>query len=263
MLINVLVGSLFMHKLQVLDDPKPCEMDQFNKIVKDFLWGSSKAKLQLEVLHANKNLGGLKLVNISCKAAAFKVKWLFTQDAFFVNPLNEMYPTALGSNYLMCNISNNDVKDTFYPWISNFWPQVFGHWFKLTYKSKNLSEEEINNQVIWYNSLIKINGKMVLCKSLANNGLIFLYQLFDDNGQFKTVEQLTNEYGKGYSWLELSSLLRAIPIEWKTQIKQEGPDPQPSDHLYDQIARSKQKTSMIYNLLIQKEEKTIMQHLDK
>ena len=91
---------------------------------------------------------------------------------------------------------------------STFWKDVLYSWSCYNY----FTEKRIDNQIIWYNSQIRIDNKTVFWRELYINGLKFVHQLFE-NGQYKTPEKVYIQYK--LTTLKYNSFKTAIPREWK------------------------------------------------
>ena len=89
-----------------------------------------------------------------------------------------------------------------------FWEQVCLSWCEYNY----YSNFRVENQVLWYNTKLKIKGKPFLWADSLRRGLKFVYQLFSQC-TFKSYEQVREEFG--LSQLRYNSLKSIIPREWK------------------------------------------------
>ena len=72
--------------------------------------------------------------------------------------------------------------------------------------------KRVDNQLIWYNSGIKIGGKVFFWEDVYEKGLRYVYQLFE-NRKFKSFRQVQEQYG--LTVLRYNSLKAAIPKDWK------------------------------------------------
>ena len=140
---------------------------------------------------------------------ALKTTWpqILGQEVDYANLVYEMLGVKeLGENIWRCNIKQDDVKQLE---ISEpFWNDVLTSWSMFnSYKSK-----EIENQILWYNSNIKIAGKMVMWKEPFHKGLLYVHQLFENQG-FLTDLEAQEKYG--LSVMSFNSLKAAIPGEWR------------------------------------------------
>ena len=82
LLVNSLIGSLYVYLLQVNPSPNEKHINKFHKFIESFLWPGqhTRPKLSLRQLQAQKKNGGLKLVDLRHKDVAIKIDWLFKQD---------------------------------------------------------------------------------------------------------------------------------------------------------------------------------------
>lgn len=79
----------------------------------------------------------------------------------------------------------------------------------------------MSQQILWLNSYIKVNNK-VLCNVAAwNAGLIAVGDLCDGN-TFLSFEQVEHKFGTVLNWFEHQQLISAIPNIWKQKIHLEG-----------------------------------------
>ena len=95
-----------------------------------------------------------------------------------------------------------------------FYTDLFNNWAKIHFIKPN-SVEEIIGQIIWNNSLVKIDGKSINFKHWQSKGIMFFKDLLDDNGCIITKEALTQKYGINPKPLEYEGLKHALPSEWK------------------------------------------------
>ena len=75
MIVNQLIASLFVYKMNVLLDIPDYILDQANKIIADFLWKEKTHRIVYDILFTHKKMGGLKVVNLQKKDYALKVQW--------------------------------------------------------------------------------------------------------------------------------------------------------------------------------------------
>ena len=89
-----------------------------------------------------------------------------------------------------------------------FWKEVLECWCHYNY----YRNRKIVNQIIWYNSNIKVKGKPFFWKDSMSHGLLYVHQLFV-NGVWKSDQLCYQEFG--LSILRINALKSAIPKEWK------------------------------------------------
>ena len=72
-MINSLLMSIFIYVMNVLDMPE-WVLSEMNKILADFLWDGKGVKIAFKTLIAGYEEGGLKLVDLSVRKTAIRVK---------------------------------------------------------------------------------------------------------------------------------------------------------------------------------------------
>ena len=74
--INVLIASQFVYRLSCLCNPSKVHCEKYDRIVKQFIWGESRAKISYEVLQSAKCDGGYKMCNLLKKSMSMKTQWI-------------------------------------------------------------------------------------------------------------------------------------------------------------------------------------------
>ena len=207
--INTLVASLFVYKMMVLSFMSKTFCKSMDNLFREFLWNGKKAKIALHVLQNPTSHGGLNLVNLPNKEIALKATWpqILTYEKDYSEVVyHNMRCTSIKEDIWRCSLGKEDVKDL---GIKNqFWEDVLLSW--CTY---NIHQNtRVENQLLWYNSKIKIKHKVIMWRDVYQKGLRYVYQLFSDQ-KFKSDEQVRIEFG--LTKMRYNSLKTAIPKEWK------------------------------------------------
>ena len=171
LLINTLVGSLFVYVMQVSEEPDTEFFVKFDRIITEFIWEGKRAKVPIELLQAPKRWGGLNLINLRRKCKALKIGWLFREEELVRAQLSTITPNELGDFFWKCNLNKVDC-DRYITGLRNdvnpFWKEVIRDWFALLWET-NTQEKRLvvdGDTVLWYNSEIRIQNQVVfLCKS--------------------------------------------------------------------------------------------------
>ena len=82
--INALMASLFVYKMQVLPVITDRITTQVEAVIKEFLWHGKKEKIPLATLMLDKKDGGLNLVNIKVKHLTLLCNWVSDCENFFL-----------------------------------------------------------------------------------------------------------------------------------------------------------------------------------
>ena len=243
--VNTLIASLYVYKMMVL----PSIPDRYSKtidnIIREFLWSGKKAKIAYHILQLPKSEGGLGLVSLKVKDKALKTTWpqILCGEREYAEMVYAMLRCSdLAENLWRCSISPEDVEKL--KFTNTFWRDVLKAWAEYNY----YGEVRIENQIVWWNSKIKIKGKMIMWKNAIRLGLLYVHQLFDEQN-FKSQDRVYQEYG--LSMMQYNSLKSTIPAEWRTFFSLNPKSayfPLPP-HKYDQCLNQVNFSKSVYKLL--------------
>lgn len=116
------------------------------------------------------------------KDQALKIQWinqLYTGDSM-LNFLAHYNIAAKIQNELFwqCNFHIKDIE--YISQSKGFWRSVVWSWAQFNcHELKDI--EQINQQVLWFNSHIRIGMKPVFIASMYNNGILYVSNIFNDN----------------------------------------------------------------------------------
>ena len=243
--VNTLIASLFVYKMMVLPSIPKRIIQSMDNIIREFLWNGKKSKIAYNILQSPKREGGLNLVNLANRDKALKATWpqiLHTEEEYATLVYSIMRVSHMGQKIWRCRISPEDVEKLKIPNV--FWKQVWKNWSEYNY----YINFRIENQVIWYNSNIKIGGKCFLWADALQKGLEYVHQLFEDCN-YKSEVRIKEEFN--ISSMRYNSLKSALPVEWKNfflQTPKQSFFPVPP-HTYDQCIDSLGLASKIYAFL--------------
>ena len=207
--VNTLIASLFVYKMMVLPIIPDKIIKDMNSMIRDFIWNKGKSKIAYNILQLPKSEGGLGLVHLRRKELSLKATWpqiLASEEEYANVVYGLMKCSVLRSDIWRVSIAPDDVK--LLKIRQQFWSEVLHSWSQYNYYRNT----RIENQILWYNSQIRIRGSPFLWGDVYRSGLKYVYQLFSDL-DFKTEEQVWTEYG--LSRLRYNSLKTAIPREWR------------------------------------------------
>ena len=258
-IVNTLISSLFVYVMQVLPTPSAKLFSKFNSLIHNYLWGGAKrAKISLDVLQSDKELGGARLVNLKIRDQALKIAWIFKMELYINDMLRYMLPDSLEFSFFECNLSPAHI-DIFLQKnrITPFWKSVLKAWCEYNYSSKISEAEVIYSQIIWCNSCILIGGAPILDAISLERGVLYVQQLFC-NGKMMGAQMLKKF---GLSVLRYNQICAAIPSEWKLILKTEVSDlvhkssyerisnkPKVSSYVYKEIMAA--KSGEVFNKIV-------------
>ena len=206
--INTLVASQFVYKMNVLPSISDQFIKKMEKLCEEFIWNGRRPKIPLKKLQNTKELGGLNLVNLRTKDNSLKVVWIkyLQNEPFLAEMVYQALSSELREKIWDCNISQLDVKKCF---TNGFWKDVLNAWSLYNF-DENL--EIKNDQILWYNTLIRINNMPVFWKKPFESGLLKVSQLYK-NSNFIEQDEATQRYQ--LSVLQYNALKCSIPKNWK------------------------------------------------
>ena len=207
--VNTLIASLFVYKMMVLPTIPKKFIQTMDNIIREYLWGGKKAKIAYKILQNSKKEGGLDLINLEIKDKSLKATWpqiLHKETEYAKLVYQHLKCSAIQEDIWRCSLKKEDVKKLKIK--DQFWENVLEHWCEFNY----YRDRHIENQLIWYNSNIRIRDKPIMWNDCYNKGLKYIHQLYQE-GQYKTDQQVWQQFG--LSKLRFNSLKTVIPKDWK------------------------------------------------
>ena len=170
--INALMSSLFIYRLQILPPIKEKYVKEFENTVLDFLWHGKKAKIPLKVLQTSKLDGGLGLTDICRKHKSLLFNWI--HDCKKNEKIRNLATAALGihaqtSDIWLFNLNKQESSKIFAG--NSFWHQIVHEWHEYS-KFYPQNADSVKEEVIWYNRNIKIKGAPVYMSKLHRAGIL-------------------------------------------------------------------------------------------
>lgn len=213
LIINTLFMSLLVYRISVLPTLGKTYLDKVRKIWSDFLWDDKKPKIAWNILTAPKQNGGLGLSDLSKRDASLKVQWVktYTIDPVVRFLADSILGNKLGSVLWQCNFNAKDVTQIVkHP---GFWNDVVKSWASFNFHSP-FGVDDILDQVIWFNSHIKVQGKLLFNIRMFRAGIIKIQDLIYQGNVFLSAFQFQQRF-PGINIMEYFAVIQAIPLEWK------------------------------------------------
>ena len=138
--INTLVASLYVYKMQVLPYMLPSQIKCIEDMCQRYLWNNHKPKIQLEILHTPKKEGGLGLVNMKKKEESLKAGWVkeLMMEKYPSEYVYKIYATDLGNQIWTVNLHHKDIPGLIGSQ-NKFWIDVLDSWCKYHYNEERFS----------------------------------------------------------------------------------------------------------------------------
>ena len=256
LLINSLMGSLFVYKMMVMANLNNDQVKKINSILNDFLWNNSRPKIALRTLQNDKRQGGLRLVNFPAKQQSLKLKWIHTlsRTHTFDYAYSFLIP-LLGKDIWKVNLSFKDVKNIIT--LDSFWREVLIEWSRLNYK-EIYQGSEVLDQYIWYNSNICIENKPFLFEKWYQAGVKYLKDVIKTDGTFYDHQYLVSKFGSDIKPMQYNQLKSAKPNLYLHLARAE-PMIDDSELSYEKVLSMKKPASEIYTFIISKDSRNYME----
>ena len=226
--INTLIISMFTYRLSVILALPVSYLEVLNKMFADFIWSGSKAKIKLRVLQGLKTDGGAGLTNLKNKDMALKCQWvskIFQNDSIKTLAY-ELLANPIGDEIWKATLCTTDIKKMFK---DSFWRDVLISWSTLSY-DEPIGKTQVLNQLLWCNSLIRVAGSPTINRSWIKQGMKYVRDIVTSEGNFKTQEQIENEYNIKIMFTEYQGIIKAIPKIWKSWLVSHEPGCKQKDY---------------------------------
>ena len=261
LIINTLFSSLFTYRMSILPRISENQIKKAEEIINDFLWKGKRSKIPLKVLQNPKEKGGLALTNLTFKHEALLINWVkiaYMQDKYTY--ANEMLCEKITHHIWECNLKQTDVKAS----IANknsFWYNVLDVWSRYHYHEP-LNLDEIDSQIIWYNTHIKPNGKIIrpMNNDKGEYRIIKIEQIWKDT-DFLELQEFNDKFKMNVNWLWYQSLLTSIPKTWKMLLKGKRENQTKLERLnVKTLCQSKKTSSYVYQFIAKSNATTVMKY---
>ena len=221
LIINALMGSLLVYRLQLLHCIAEEKYQQIEQVFKEFLWSGRGSKLPMSVVMKPKDKGGLGVFDIRAKHSSLLLKWAQACCTNWDIAVIAEYNLGIKdiNMLLKANISFRDSEKLFS--CHNFWGKLMQTWCSYNYYEPQ-NANVVSGQLIWYNSLIKKNGKIFKNLIDSKAGLNYVEQLWcAEQNRFYSFDEIKKCFDIKMTWLEYASLIDAIPDYWKFLLRKE------------------------------------------
>ena len=248
LLVNSLMGSLFVYKMQNLINFSHEQLKLVERIIQDFLWDYKKPKISMSTLCKKNNQFGMKLVNIHAKQKAVKILWIFqlNKNEFLSECAYAQLNPVLRELIWQVNLNKADLT-LILGREYNFWTQILEAWCELNYTETITEVEMIRKQILWFNSCIRIGNKPVIWKDWIDKGIMYIKDIVTDTGEMANFADLNID------WFKLNMLYSATPTGWKQVLKNADNQNKEWENLYEKLSKGTKITKIVYEMLIDDE----------
>ena len=108
---------------------------------------------------------------------------------------------------------------------------------------------EVEQQVLWCNSNICVNGKIVINQQALRAGLVCIQDIIMQQGTFLEYADLDPEWKKALTWLDYLSILQSLPSIW-LQLLCRARIHGYKIYTIDKVADANNSNRMVYDIFI-------------
>ena len=167
-------------------------------------------------------MGGAAMQDITAQNKALKISWLKrlteNNNSKWKKMIQEQLPKTNNMNYLHFNLKKEDVQKAFPRLYNTFWKEILEEYYEINYK-KPEEIENITNQIIWFNSNIKIDNRTIYYQKWEEKNIIKLQDILDNEGKIMEKGEIQRELNINIDFLTYYSIKAAIPKIWLKQLQ--------------------------------------------
>ena len=160
-----------------------------------------------------KHEGGLGLVDMENRDLALKAQWVFKMKdkEGIKNLANYQITNPLGETLWEVQLVKSNVKEVFK--ITNkFWLRVLEAWFDTSFDDP-IGSEQVKNQIIWFNSNIRIGNKPIFNRYLFLKSLLGIVDLLGEDDKIINLTRYEEKFDTK-DYITYHSIIHAIPKAW-------------------------------------------------
>ena len=250
--VNSLIGSLFVYRMQVLPTISKTLEAKLKQLLSDFIWCAKKPKIRMNTLTVSKEQGGCRLVDLKKRDMSLKVqsiKKIYANDPMLASLAYYHINTGIKNElFWQCNFAPRDIKQ--FKCKSTYWQDVLGAWASFNHSTPE-TPEQIANEIIWYNSHITVDKKIVFCEKWYQKGIIYIKDLYVQNHVMSLVE-FQDIWGSTEDVMTYNSIVSAIPTQWKRKMSTMESDVNEAEwqSKYEYLQSKEKWSSHVYSCLI-------------
>ena len=198
--------SKFMYVASVLPLPDDNFIQNVKRSIFNFIWNKTD-RIKRNTIIGKICDGGVGIVDFELKLKAIKASWIcrISSETSVLYDVVNSYSNRYGVNieYLL-KLSETNVK-TFESLssIPIFYREIlccFNN-CKRTLQSTYLSSADFVQQPLWNNDLFRYDGKTIFFKRWSQSNILYVKDLFDHDGNFLTLQQLSTILNDKSNWL--------------------------------------------------------------
>lgn len=187
--------------------PDPEYIKRLKSSIFNFIW-NKRDRIQRDTVIGRQEDGGIGVVDIESKLKALKAAWcrILIDKTCIINKLVDSYLRVLNVdiNYVLNVSETNSSNVKIISKLPIFFIKkyfVVSTIVKETIDITKLSDINFAKQPIWNNNLFQFDNKTICHKSWIQSGILYVKDLFNADGQFKTLQELSSTLKQKANWM--------------------------------------------------------------
>ncbi len=269
--VKTLGVSQIMYNASVLHVPDSV-IKAVERMLYHFVWNSKCDKVKRDTMIGDYNEGRVRMIDIQSQIKALKVMWVKrlcdnSQGSWKYLAKNILSPYGGVPLIFQFNCLPADIvkmMDRSSCNVPKFYTDLLRFWFEIKDQSIGVSglqldATEIRNQIIWGNSLIRINGNPIIIRHWIESGIVFVGDFCPY--VFVPCKDILNQLtSKRNHIAETFQIRKAIPNIWITKLKADTLPQFNAPNIKEIVVNSennttvlrKLKTKAVYNMFVKK-----------
>jgi exonuclease III len=196
-----------------------------NTIFYKFLWNHKPERISRSTMQKPINEGGLKMLNIEQMDKIIKINWI----KIMLNNIGSKWahiPIRCFRNIGFADFCKANFSEDYIPEeVPKFYKNCLTY-LTLLKKSDMFEGIDVYNEFIWFNKHITSKNRPYFNKAWYDKGIKYIHQLLDKDLELLLQKDLEDKYCLGkVNFLEYLGLRSAIPMAWKTILRQSKCNP--------------------------------------
>ena len=220
-----------------------------------FLWNGKGDKIKRKVMINEQGNGGLKMIDLCSFNKSLKTTWvkryLDTTNSGKWKLLFDMELKKYDcQSFFRCNLNVRDTKEMIK--VSDpFLEEVLEYWAEINFEHQITSKTNFQEQVLWLNSLIRINNKPIFFKDWLEKGITKVKHLqMTKNNAFLSLNAFASRYDLKLRPLDFCGLLSAVKSLLRTVPETVELGEHNPEAFCEKIMKSQRPGPLIYKKLI-------------
>ena len=193
----------------------------------------------------------MRLLDLRKKHLALLIQWIFTltpeKHPFLHVALYQAVQTELGESIWIANLKVKDGEKLIST--PSIWRTIFLAWCEYNF-FRPCTAQEVLNQVLWYNSNIKIGGEVAKNRQAIRQGVLMVKEITTRKGEFHTYDEICTLYPGAFTWLSYANLCAAVPSNWITILREGDIDAANYESNYQRLCQKVKVSRTVYLKLV-------------